>query len=76
MMENLNQDRIVATILFVTFLIVAYRFLKMLYKKPIMGGSTSCSSGACGTCSFNTGNSCDDKSYVRNEPVKIKKLNL
>ena len=75
-MEMITQDRIVVTILFITFLVVAYRFYKMLYKKPLLGGDTSCSSGACTTCSFNTGASCDDKSYERNEIVKVKKLNL
>ncbi len=72
----ITQERIVVTILFITFLVVAYRFMKMLYKKPIMGGSTSCSSGACTTCSFNSESSCDDKSYLRNEVVKVKKLEL
>ena len=72
----ITQERIVVTILFITFLIVAYRFMKMLYKKPIMGGSTSCSSGACTTCSFNAETSCGDKSYQRSEVVKIKKPEL
>ena len=72
----ITQERIVASILFITFLIVAYRMLKLLYKKPIMGGETSCSSGACSTCAFNAGNSCDDKSYIRKEQVQVKKLNL
>jgi hypothetical protein len=72
----ITQERIVVSILFITFLFVAYRFLKLLYKKPIMGGSTSCSSGACGTCAFNSGSSCDDKSYIRKEQVKVKKLKL
>lgn len=75
-MEMITQDRIVATILFITFLIVAYRFLKLLYKKPRMGGSTSCSTDACTTCSFNSGNSCEDKSYERKEQVLVKKLKL
>jgi len=70
-MEMITQERIVVTILFVTFLIVAYRFLKLLYKKPVMGGSTSCSSGACSTCSFNSENSCADKSYERKEQVSV-----
>lgn len=75
-MEMITQERIVATILFITFLFVAYKFMKMLYKKPVMGGSTSCSSGACTTCSFNNGASCDDKSYERKEQVAVKKLKL
>ena len=72
----ITQERIVVSILFITFLVVAYRFLKMLYKKPAMGGSTACSSGACSTCSFNSEHSCSDKSYVRKEELKVKKLNL
>jgi hypothetical protein len=72
----ITQERIVVSILFITFLVVAYRFLKMLYKKPAMGGSTSCSSGACSTCSFNSEHSCGDKSYLRKEEIKVKKLNL
>jgi hypothetical protein len=72
----MTQERIVATILFITFLIVAYKFFKLLYKKPPMGGSTSCSSGACGTCAFNTNSSCDDKSYIRKEQFKVKKLKI
>jgi hypothetical protein len=75
-MEWITQDRIVVTILFITFLIVAYRFMKMLYKKPVMGGSTSCSSGACSTCSFNSAHSCEDNSYVRKEQIAVKKLKL
>lgn len=75
-MEMITQDRIVVTILFITFLIIAYRFLKFLNKKPIMGGSTSCSSGACTSCSFNSENSCEDRSYIRKEQLKVKKLNL
>lgn len=75
-MEMITQDRIVVSILFITFLVVAYRFLKLLYKKPQMGGSTSCSSGACSTCSFNSEHSCGDKSYVRKEQVMVKKLKL
>lgn len=75
-MEMITQERIVATILFITFLVVAYKFMKMLYKKPIMGGSTSCSSGVCSTCSFNSGASCDDKSYERKEQIAVKKLKL
>jgi hypothetical protein len=73
-MEMITQDRIVVTILFITFLVIAYRFLKLLYKKPVMGGSTSCSSGACTTCSFNSEHSCADKSYTRKEEVFIKKV--
>lgn len=72
----ITQERIVATILFITFLVVAYRFIKLLYKKPAMGGQTACSSGACNTCSFNTGASCDDKSYKREEEIFVKKLEL
>ena len=72
----ITQERIVASILFITFMIVAYRMLKLLYKKPTMGGSTSCSTGACSTCSFSTGNSCEDKSYIRKEQVQVKKLDL
>jgi hypothetical protein len=75
-MEMITQERIVVTILFITFLVVAYRFLKLLYKKPVMGGSTSCSSGACSTCSFNSEHSCADKSYIRKEQVSVKKLKL
>lgn len=72
----ITQERIVASILFITFMIVAYRMLKLLYKKPIMGGSTSCSTGACSTCAFSSGNSCEDKSYIRKEQVQVKKLDL
>lgn len=75
-MEMITQERIVVTILFITFLVVAYKFMKMLYKKPVMGGSTSCSSGACSTCSFNSEHSCSDKSYIRKEQVPVKKLKL
>jgi hypothetical protein len=72
----MTQERIVATILFITFLIVAYKILRMLYKRPPMGGSTSCSSGACGTCAFNTNTSCEEKSYIRKEQVKVEKLKI
>lgn len=72
----MTQERIVATILFITFLVIAYKMVKLLYKKPPMGGSTSCSSGACGTCSFNNAASCSDKSYVRNSEVKVEKLKI
>jgi len=72
----MNQDRIVITILFITFLIVAYKMFRHLYKRPPMGGQTSCSTSACSTCAFNSGTSCEDKSYERNEEVKVNKLNL
>ncbi len=72
----ITQERIVASILFITFLIVAYRMLRLVYQKPVMGGETSCSSGACNTCSFNSGSSCEDKSYIRKEQVQVKKLKL
>lgn len=76
MKEMITQERIVVTILFITFLIIAYKFIKMLYKKPVMGGSTSCSSGACSTCSFNNEHSCSDKSYERKEQIQVEKLKL
>lgn len=72
----ITQERIVATILFITFLVIAYRFVKMLYKKPSIDGQSACSSGACNTCSFNSGVSCDDKSYRREEKIQVKKLEL
>jgi len=72
----MTQDRIVATILFVVFLIIAYKLYKMIMKRTPMGGSTSCSSGACGTCAFNSGNSCEDKTYARKEGIKVKKLKI
>ena len=72
----MTQERIVATILFITFLVIAYRFYKMLMKKAVTQSQTGCSSGACGTCSFNSANSCDDKSYVRKEVVKVDRLSL
>jgi succinate dehydrogenase/fumarate reductase-like Fe-S protein len=72
----MTQERIVATILFITFLIVAYKILRMLYKRPPMGGSTSCSSGSCGSCAFNTNTSCEEKSYIRKEQIKVEKLKV
>ena len=74
----MTQERIVATILFITFLIVAYKMVKLLYKRPPMGGSTSCSSGACTTCTFNTNSNtlCDDKSYIREEQINVRKLKI
>lgn len=74
----MTQERIVATILFITFLIVAYKMVRMLYKRPPMGGSTSCSSGACSSCAFNNHSNtlCDDKSYLRKEQVSVEKLKV
>ena len=74
----MTQERIVATILFITFLIVAYKMVKLLYKKAPLGGSTSCSSGACTSCAFNENSNtlCDDKSYLRKEQVSVKKLKV
>ena len=74
----MTQERIVATILFITFLIVAYKMFRLLYKRPPMGGSTSCSSGACGTCAFNNHSDslCEDKSYIRKQQIHVNKLKI
>ena len=74
----MTQERIVATILFITFLIVAYKMFMLLYKRPPMGGSTSCSSGACSSCAFNNNSNtlCEDKSYLNKEQMSVKKLEV
>lgn len=70
----MTQERIVTTLLFITFLIVAYKMVRLLYKRPPMSGSTSCSSGACSTCAFKQETSCSDHSYTRENEMKVKQV--